>query len=114
MDHHSSSIIRTTLARGCSGQGRRSLVYTGFCSFSILLPLPSLSLSLLPLPPRASLSLSPPSLPSTERARLVGKLRFARGHYHTVLIAHGLGVHGFSTERARLAEALRFARGHYH
>ena len=61
-----------------------------------------------------SLPLSPPlplSLPSTERARLAGELRFARGHYHSLLGAHGLGAYGFSTKRARPAGALHFARG---
>ena len=58
--------------------------------------------------PLASLCLSLPlflylSLPSTERTRLGGELRFARGHYHSLLSAHGLGAHGFSIERARLA-----------
>ena len=72
--------------------------------------------------------------------RLGGVLLFARGNYHSLLSAHGLGTqrfstqcarlaaelfftcghyhsllgaHGFSTERARLTRALRFARGHY-
>ena len=40
--------------------------------------------------------------------------RFARGHYHSLLGAYGLGAHRFSTERARLVGALRLARGHYH
>ena len=78
----------------------------------------SLPLSLPPLQPRLSLSLPLPfslslslSLSSTERARLAGALSFARGHYHSLLGAHGLGAHGFSTERARLAGALRFTRG---
>ena len=75
---------------------------------------PPLSLSLLspslpPLPHRLSLS-----LPSTERARLAEALRFASGHYHSLLNAEGLGAQGFSTKRERLAGTLRFARGHYH
>ena len=45
---------------------------------------------------------------STERERLGGALRFARGFKKK---AHALGAHGFSTERARLGGALRFARG---
>ena len=58
---------------------------TGFCNHSTHLPLPSLSL----LYPLASLSCSFPlfltlSHPSTERARLAGALRFARGHYHSL------------------------------
>ena len=60
-----------------------------------LLPSLSLSASLTLLPLSLSSSLS---LPSTERAKLAGALRFTRGHYHSLL-----GAHGFSTERARLA-----------
>ena len=75
---------------------------------------PPLSLSLLspslpPLPHRLSLS-----LPSTERARLAEALRFASGHYHSLLNAEGLGAQGFSTKCARLAGTLRFTRRHYH
>ena len=59
--------------------------------------------SALSLPLSPSLTPSPLSLPRTERARLAEALRFARGHYHSLLGAYGLGAHGFSTERARLA-----------
>ena len=78
------------------------------------MPSPSLAPSLTTSPLSLSLFPSPSpslSLSSTERARLAGALSFARGHYHSLLGAHGLGAHGFSTERASLAGALRFARG---
>ena len=41
-------------------------------------------------------------------------LRFARGHYHLLLSAHGLGTQRFSTQCARLAAELFFTCGHYH
>ena len=75
----------------------------GFCSLSPLSP----SLSLPPLPPRLSLSLSAAS-------RLLGALRFARAlktrlQHRTCktsrgyFVSHYLDAYGFSTERARLA-----------
>ena len=75
-----------------------------YTASALSLPLSLLSLSLSPSLTLSPLSLPLPlSLPRTERARLAEALRFARGHYHSLLGAYGLGAHGFSTERARLA-----------
>ena len=91
----------TTLARGCSGKGRRSWGYTGFYTLSTPLPLPSLSLS--------------PSFTQgfgTERARLVVQVKRPRctRHRHRTCKTSGSSKIAFYAA-SRLTRALRFARG---